>query len=177
MRPLLLLLTTCVALAALPATTGAKGIAGAEICGRDGCHAVDDRFFHAALTDGVPVSAPVAAAPFVTVRVMYTPHAGGAPPADRYTYLPSLGLVRPQGTTQWTRLHPRRRAELARLAAPVPPLPSAQLTGVVQPAPGEATPWWPLAGAAVAALVLLALLGRYATSALKARPRASKSTN
>ena len=173
MRPLLLLLSTCAALAAIPATSAAKGVAGAEICGRDGCHAVDDRFFHAVMTDGVPFTAPVAAAPFVTVHVTYTAHGGAPPPTDRFTYLPSLGLVRPQGGTQWTRLYPVRRAELARIASPVRPVPAAQLTGVVRPAPDEATPWWPIAGAAAAGLVLLVLLGRYATSAVKARPRAS----
>lgn len=101
-------------------------------------------------------------------------------PNDRYTYLPSLGAVRAQGETQWTRLHPARRAELAKIVAPVMPLPAAQLTGVAQPATGasgDGTPWWTIPAVVVATLALLVLVTRYATSALKARPRASKSAN
>lgn len=175
MRPLLPLLTTCAALATIPAPSAAKGIEGAEICGRDGCHAVDERFFHAVMTDGVPFTAPVAAAPFVTVQVNYISHGGAPPPTDRFTYLPSLGLVRPQGATQWTRLYPVRRAELDRIAAPVRPLPAGQLTGVVQPAAAdEATLWWPLAGAAVAGLALLVLLGRIYGSRRRGRVTGSR---
>ena len=175
MRSLLLVLTACVALTILPITAGAKAIAGVEICGADGCHPVDDAAFHAYLADGRPVQAPVAAAPFVTVRVSHAAP-GVAAHTDQFTYLPSRGLVRAQGAPQWTKLYPRRRGEIDAIVAPVKPLPAAQLAGVVQP-PAHAAradaPWWPLAGAAVAALAILALLARYATTALNARPRRS----
>ena len=181
MRPLLPLVIAAAALAALPAAAAGKGIADAHVCGAAGCTTVDPRFFHAVLPEGDPVTTPIAAAPFVTVRVSWR-HGAYArdEQLDRFTYVPSLGVIRPAGKTQWTKLYPVRRAELDKLVAPIETLPAARLTGVVQPAaaaPGgdgdRETAWWPIAGAAAAALALLALLVRYATSALNARPRAS----
>ena len=179
MRPLLPLVIAIAALAALPAAAPAKGIADAQVCGAAGCTTVDPRFFHAVLPEGDPVTAPVTAAPFVTVRVSWL-HGAYArdEQLERFTYVPSLGVIRPAGETQWTKLYPVRRAELDKLVSPVEPLPAARLTGVVQPAAtapdgdGE-TAWWPIAGAAAAGLALLALLVRCATSALNARPRPS----
>jgi hypothetical protein len=70
------------------------------------------------------------------------------------------------------------RALLDHLVAPFAPHPASQLARAAPPpAQDDGTAWWPIAGAAAAALALLALLARYATSALKARPRASKSAN
>ena len=177
MRSLLLALIACAALTILPTTSGAKGIAGVHVCGADGCHAVDDAAFHADLADGRPVQTPVAASPFVTVQVSHDAP-GVAAHTEHFTYLPSLGLVRAQGAMQWIKLYPRRRGEIDGIVAAARPLPAAQLSGVVQPAAQAARadgPWWPRAGAGMAALALLALLARYATSALKARPRASGS--
>lgn len=179
MRPLLPLVIATAALAALPAAAPGKGIADAQVCGAAGCTTVDPRFFHAVLPEGDPVTTSVTAAPFVTVRVSWR-HGAHArdEQLERFTYVPSLGVIRPEGERQWTKLYPVRRAELDELVAPVEPLPGAELTGVVQPATaapdgdGE-TASWPIAGAAAAALGLLALLVRYATSAVKARPRAS----
>ncbi len=110
------------------------------------------------------------------------PAAAGVPlpSPERFTYLPSAGVIRPEGATEWLRLHPNRRARLDALVAAIEPRPAAQLRGgaVVRPAPpGDATPWLPNAGTIAAALALLALIARYATSALNARPRASKSAN
>ncbi|CAN5293480.1 hypothetical protein BH20ACT16_BH20ACT16_09620 [soil metagenome] len=184
MRPIrslvLLLITYLMLAAAVPATSAAKGIAGADVCGADGCHAVDPAFFHAVMTDGAPLGAPVAAAPFVTVQVHHHRIPGQPARTDRFTYLPSLGLVRPQDATRWIRLYPMRRGELDKLVAPIAPLPANELTAVVHPATDTATQstsWLPVLAGAAAALALLALLARYATSALKARPRASKSAN
>ena len=183
MRPLLPLVIAAAALAALPAAAAGKGIVDAHVCGAAGCTTVDPRFFHAVLPEGDPVTTPIAAAPFVTVRVRWR-HGAYArdEQLDRFTYVPSLGVIRPAGETQWTKLYPVRRSELDKLVAPIEPLPAARLTGVVQPAAAAPNSdggpaWWPIAGAAAAALALLALLVRYATSALNARPRASKSAN
>ena len=181
MRPTALLLITCAVLAAAPSTSAAKGIVGVDVCGADGCHAVDEAFFHAPLTDGTPIVAPVTAAPFVTIHVEHHTPPGVPAPNERYTYLPRLGAVRARGETQWTRLYPVRRAELGKIVAPVTPRPAAaQLTGVAQPATsaaGDGAPGWTSPAVVVATLALLVLVARYATSALKARPRASKSAN
>jgi hypothetical protein len=177
MRISLLVLLACCALAALPSTAVAKGISGVDVCGAAGCSAVAPALFHAALVDGKPFGAPVAAAPFVTVEVKYRHHAGGSGAAttiDRFTYLPSLGLVRPQGSGQWIELYPVRRAELDKIVAPVELLPAARLDGVAQPdvrPPDGGTSRWLVGGAAGAALLLLALLGRYALGAVRTRPR------
>lgn len=182
MRPLFLLLAACAALAAAPATSTAKGIVGVDVCGADGCSAVDEASFHAALAVGRPVSAAVPAAPFVTVRVKFADGPRATPRSESFTYVPSLGLVRQDSTASWTKLFPARRSELDKVVAAIRLLPAAELSGAVQPAADAApdddgTPWPPIVGAAAAALALLALLARYATSALKARPRASKSAN
>jgi hypothetical protein len=178
MRTSLLVLLTCSALAAIPSVALAKGITGVEVCGADGCSAVDPAFFHAAMAEGDPFLAPVAAAPFVTVRVKHGEYRGGAPiraHSERFTYVPSLGLVRPQGATQWIELYPVRRRELDKIVAPVRPLPAARLRGVGAPpqaaSPGGGTPWSLIGGACAAALLLLVLLGRYALAAVRARPR------
>ena len=167
-------------LAAAPAASLAKGIAGAEVCGADGCRTVDPAFFHATMIDGHPLGTPVAAAPYVTVQVHHHRIPGQPAQTERFTYLPGLGLVRPQGAPRWIRLHRGRRRELDRLVAPIAPLPASELSGVARPAAQTApdtTSWLPLIAGAAATLALLALLARYATSALKARPRASKSAN
>lgn len=177
MRPILTLLIASATLAALPSAASAKGIVAAEVCGADGCTAVDNRWFHATVSEGDPLTRPVEAAPFVTLQVTFLHHE--ATP-ETLTYLPSQGVIRPEGAPEWIRLYPNRRAQLDALVAPVEPRPAAQLRGaaVVRPAPaGDTAPWLPIAGTITAALVLLALLARYATSALKARPRASKSAN
>jgi hypothetical protein len=75
------------------------------------------------------------------------------------------------------RLSDQDRALLDHAVAPFEPYPAAQLARVAPPAQAGGTAWWTIAGAAAAALALLALVARYATSALKARPRASKSAN
>lgn len=51
------------------------------------------------------------------MRVKHGEYRGGVPNAthtERFTYVPSLGLVRPQGSAQWIELYPARRRELDR---------------------------------------------------------------
>jgi hypothetical protein len=181
MRPLLPILIASAALAALPAPALAKGTAtAAQVCGAHGCNTVDLSSLPA-LVDGVPARPPAAPAPFVTLktRVDYGPDA--APRTVAYDYLPSLGVTRPSGSrddSQWVRISDSDRALLDHAVAPFEPYPASQLDRVSPPAQeDDGTAWWPIAAAAAAALALLGLLARYATSALKARPRASKSTN
>jgi hypothetical protein len=181
MRPLLPILIASAALVALPAPALAKGTAtAAQVCGAQGCNAVDLSSLPA-LVDGVPARRPAAPAPFVTLRttVGYGPDA--APRTIAYDYLPSLGITRPSGSrddSQWVRISDADRALLDHAVAPFEPYAASQLARVAPPAqPDGGTAWWPIAGAAAAALAALALLARYATSALKARPRASKSAN
>ena len=161
----------------------AKGTAtAAQVCGANGCNTVDLSSLPA-LVDGVPAGRPATPAPFLTLRttVEYGPDA--LPRTIAYDYLPSLGITRPSGSrddSQWVRLSGEDRALLDHAIAPFAPYPAAQLARVMPPEPpaqaGD-TAWWPIAGGAAAALALLGLLARDATSALKARPRASKSAN
>ncbi len=182
MRPLLPILIASAALAALPAPALAKGTAtAAQVCGAQGCNTVDLSSVPA-LVDGVPARRPAAPAPFVTLKttVDYGPDA--APRTIAYDYLPSLGITRPSGSrddSQWVRISDADRALLDHAVAPFEPYPASQLARVAPPAQhdGGGSAWWPIAGAAAAALTLLGLIARYATSALKARPRASKSAN
>ena len=181
MRPLLAILIATAALAATVTSPAlAKGTAtAAQVCGADGCNTVDLSSLPA-LVDGVPARPPATPAPFVTLRttVEYGPDA--PPRTVAYDYLPSLGITRPSGSrddSQWVRISDADRALLDHAIAPFEPYPAAQLVRVAPPAPDGGTAWWPIAGGAAAALALLALVARYATSAVKARPRASKSAN
>jgi hypothetical protein len=175
----MLILIATAALIALPSAALAKGVTEAQVCGATGCAPVDDASLHAVMPEGDPTGTPPTAAPFVNVRLTIHDGPHGAPIEDGFTYVPSAGVMRPNGAEQWIRLYPDRRAELNAIVAATTPLPASQLTGVAPPpaAADDGTPWWPLAGAIAAALALLALGGRYATSAVKARPRASKSAN
>jgi hypothetical protein len=184
MRAHLPLLLVAALLAGAPATAIAKGVGDAEICGSDGCRAVGGPDAEALFAPGRSAGPPSAPAPFVTVNMRQ--HEGGSPGVTRtftYDYLPRLGLTHARGDASgsgWTALFPSARAKLDELVRWFHPLPAAQLAGVAHPSPAAddgGPSWWAIAGAALAALAGLALLARYATSALKARPRASKSAN
>ena len=190
MRSLLPVLIAAALVAAFPASAPAKGITSAEICGAAGCQDVDAASHYALFAEGDPTQPPAAAAPFVTVKLTleHGPDAGGA--TDAYDYVPSLGMTRavvPAVNGEWVKLTPTSRAALDEAVRGIEPLPAARLTGIplpVDPADPVApagddggAPWWAIAGAALAGIVALALLARYATSALNARPRASKSAN
>ncbi len=184
MRSLLPVLIAVALVAALPAGAPAKGISSAEICGAAGCRDVDEAQYHALFAEGAPTGPPAAAAPFVRVRftIEHGPDAGGV--TDAYDYVPSLGITRPvvpATNGDWFKLSVTSRMALDDVVRGVAPLSAARLTGIPLPvAPAGAdggAPWWAIAGAALAGLVALALLARYATSSLNARPRASKSAN
>jgi hypothetical protein len=178
MRPLLPVLLAIAALAAIPACALAKGApSAAQVCGADGCDTVDVSSLPA-LAGGVPARPPAQRAPFFTLRTTIDRGDAGVVRVD---YLPSLGLTHPSGARhdrQWVEVSPNDRAMLDHVVAPFEPYPAARLALGTRPAhDADATPWLAIAVAAAAALTLLALLARYATSALKARPRASKSAN
>jgi hypothetical protein len=184
MRPLLAILIATAALAAtVTSPAPAKGTAtAAQVCGADGCNTADLSSLPA-LVDGVSARPPATPAPFVTLRttVEYGPDA--PPQTIAYDYLPRLGITRPSGShdaSQWVRISDQDQAMLDHAIAPFEPYAAAQLARVAPPAPPAqdgGTAWWPIAGGAAAALALLALVARYATSAVKARPRTSKSAN
>lgn len=183
MRSLLPVLIAAALVAAFPASAPAKGITSAEICGAAGCQDVDEAQYYALYAEGDPTQPPAAAAPFVTVKFTQQ-HGPDYEATDAYDYVPSLGVTRPVVPAvngDWVKLTPTSRAALDEAVRGVAPLPAARLTGIPLPvAPavdGGGPSWWALTGAALASLVLLALLARYATSALNARPRASKSAN
>jgi hypothetical protein len=188
MRAPLFLPTAVAALALLPGAAHAKGLVGAQVCGAGGCSSVDRGALRAMLPDADHADGPTTGAPFVTVRLTMREGRNGPLHRERYTYVPSRGLLRFDGAPGWMQVRPGPRAELDRLVAAVTPLPASKLEGIepapppaiqppAAPQPDGGTPWWALAGAGGAALGLLALLARYATRSLNARPRASKSVN
>jgi hypothetical protein len=175
------------ALAAVPSLATAKGVREAEVCGATGCRDVDDGNLFAFLPDGSSARPPSAGAPFVTVTVTME-HDRSEGGGFEYDYLPSLGLTRTHDLStygEWVKLSPRSRAALDGAIAGTKLRPAAQLGELPEPAPAPAhapatdggPPSWAISGAALAAIALLALAARYATSALKARPRPSKEAN
>jgi hypothetical protein len=184
MRPLLLTLITVATLAAAPSSALSKGAIAAQVCGADGCTDVPRDELGGLLAQGHPTQPPRAAAPFAEIRLTVIAGPHGKTDRVAFDYLPSLGVTRAHdGAAGWVKLQPawrtalnealgatelRSASELARLAG-LPNPNSNHDTGS-----GSSLPWWAITGAALA---LLALLTRYATSALKARPRASKSAN
>jgi hypothetical protein len=164
MRPLLAILIATAALAATVTSPAlAKGTAtAAQVCGADGCNAVDLSSLPA-LVDGVSARPPATPAPFVTLRttVEYGPDA--TPRTVAYDYLPSLGITRPSGSRDdslWVRISDEDRALLDHAVAPFEPYPASQLARVAPPAQDGGTAWWPIAGGTAAALALLALVAR-----------------
>lgn len=175
MRPLLLTLLAVAALAAAPSSALAKGATAAQACGADGCTDVPRDTLGGTLAEGDPTDPPPAAAPFVEMRVtvMTGPH--GERDRFAFDYLPSLGVTRPHdGDAGWIKLYPDSRTALTRAVGATQLRPAselAQIAGLPSPDEGGDLQWWAIAGAALA---LLALSARYATSASRARPRASK---
>jgi hypothetical protein len=181
MRPHLPILLALAALAAAPVPALAKGAPdAAQVCGTNGCSTVDVSSLPA-LVDGVTTRPPAHPAPFVTLRTTIDRGPDAGPLALRIDYFPSLGITRPSGSrdaSQWVRLSDNDRARLDHVVAPFEPYPAARLAlGTRSGHDADSMPWLAIAGVSAAALALLALLARYATSALKARPRASKSAN
>lgn len=189
MRRLLLLtaLIATAALAAAPSPATAKGVRDAEVCGAAGCREADRDAYFAFLPDARESDPPTAAAPFVTVTVTME-HDRSETGSFTYDYVPSLGMMRTDDMStygEWMTLTHAARVTLDDVIAGTKLKPAVQLgelppPSATTPTPSPAadgTPWWAIAGAGVAILALLALLARYATSALKARPRASKSVN
>ncbi|MEA2184046.1 MAG: hypothetical protein QOF69_3231 [Solirubrobacteraceae bacterium] len=186
MRPLLLTLITVAALAAAPSSALSKGAIGAQVCGADGCTDVPRDEPGGMLAQGHPTQPPQAAAPFAEIRLTVIAGPHGKTDRVAFDYLPSLGVTRTHdGAAGWVKLQPawrtalnealgatklRSASELARLAG----LPNPNPNSNHDTGSRSSLPWWAITGAALA---LLALLTRYSTSALKARPRASKSAN
>lgn len=176
MRPLRQLVPALAAAALLAAapSTLAKGMVRGEVCEANGCTKISQRTAVAFLTGGsFSAPAPQAGARVVTVTVTM-----GGPQVDEQhrrtlDYAPSLGVVREHvrghGTrTPWTQLDERSRAIAEAAVTPAKPAP-ARASVARRDDGGGAPAWWLLAAGAA----LLVVLARYATSALKARPRAS----
>jgi hypothetical protein len=179
MRPLLAVLLSAGALALAPATGLAKGVGQAEVCGSAGCQAVTGNDSGALMAAGSSAGPPSGPAPFYTINIR-VPDGPDVVRRFTYDYLPSRGLTHARSQAAgnaWVKLFPRFRAALDDVVRGIEPRPASELLGVPSPASDDGPSWWALAGAALATLVLLALLARYATSVLKARPRASKSAN
>lgn len=179
MRPHLAVLLTASALAIAPATGLAKGIGEAEVCGSAGCQAVTGNDSEALMAAGSSAGPPSGPAPFYTINIR-VPDGPDVVRRMTYDYLPNHGLTHARSQASgnaWVKLFPSARAALDTVVLGIEPRAASELRGVPSPAPDDGPSWWALTGAALATLVLLALLARYATSARKARPRASKSAN
>jgi hypothetical protein len=178
MRRLLPVLIAAAALAAGPSSALAKGATAAQVCGADGCTDVQRDKLAGLLAEGDPTEPPQTATPFVEIRLTVIAGPNGKTDRRAFDYLPSLGVTRSHDErAAWVKLYPVWRASLNEAVGATELRPAselAQIAGLPRRDGDSGPPWWAIAGAALA---LLALLARYKTSDLKARPRASKSAN
>ena len=169
MRPLPLVLIIAATLAAAPSTALAKGIGNAEVCGAAGCQSLTEADASALMAEGNPSDPPSVAAPFFTLRM--TMREDGPRPREHeigFDYLPGLGLTHPHGAAsgeEWVKVYPPSRQALDAAVRGIAARPASQLAGIAQPQEQRdgGPAWWPLTGAALAALALLALLARRLT--------------
>jgi hypothetical protein len=118
-----LVIASLLASLALVSPASAKEIAGATICGADGCRSAGDgAVLHRLMPEGQPAVAP-AAAPFLRVAMRYA-HDDEAVTV-RSVLVPSAGLLGSEGG--WVRLGPRARAAFRRLADGLEALPPTRL--------------------------------------------------
>jgi hypothetical protein len=159
-RTLVLAAVAALALAAAPAAV-AKEIKEAQVCGADGCTAVDDSGDREMLVNGGPPRTPPAAAPFYNLRIVVDTGGGHTERFD-VAAVPERRALRGMDGT-WMEMPPEMATVVAKLAEGHRPLPAAGLIGAApapEPRPAAAdtgSPLWPegllialvLAGAAV----------------------------
>jgi hypothetical protein len=144
------------ALAVCPAAV-AKEIKAAQVCGADGCTAVDDGTDREALVNGGPPRTPPTAAPFYKLRIEIDT-GGGHTERFHVAAVPDRLAARGEDGT-WMGMPAEQAAVLARLTRSHRAFPAADLVGAA-PAPAPApkhdagSPLWP-----EGVLIALALAG------------------
>jgi len=131
-----LLLVLAIALLALPASAGAKGLVSLSVCGTNGCHTTRDKSQLERTMNAIPQADPGRAGPFYKMRL------GIGEPGQRGTlghveseWIPSLGLIR--GTdgplAGYTLPQPATARLLHRMSAGLHAFPAAKLRRVGDP--------------------------------------------
>ena len=146
-RMLILAAVAALALAAAPAAT-AKEVTKAEVCGADGCVAVDDEDGRAALLGAGSSRTPPTAAPYYEVRLRMA-H-GDEAATFRVAALPGQRAFRAYDGA-WYEMEPEMAALLAKVTAGEQPLAAAGLIGAAEPpapapkpqAADAGSPLWP----------------------------------
>ena len=134
MRRLLAVLIPAVLLLGVPASAPAKGIASAQACGADGCHAIakaDRRL----LEGGPQAEPPAAREPFVRLRIRI-----GAPDHPEpmiLLFLPRSELLLGDDGVTW--MHPASLSPLRAIARHMTPYPAGALPASAPLAAGPAS--------------------------------------
>jgi len=128
--------TALVALLVLAPATPAKEITRAEVCGADGCTAVDDEGDRALLVNGGPPRTPPAAAPFYLARLEVD--TGGSHVERLYVAaVPDRRALRGADGT-WMEMPEDLTAVIERYARGHRPRPAGRLAGAAPAAPPPA---------------------------------------
>ena len=167
-RTLVLAAVAALALAAAPAAV-AKEIKEAQVCGADGCTAVDDSGDREVLVNGGPPRTPPTAAPFYNLRIVVDTGGGHTERFD-VAAVPERRALRGMDGT-WMEMPPEQATVITKLTEGHRPLPASGLIGAApapepRPAPADGgSPLWPegvliaLALAGVGVLVVRAARG------------------
>jgi hypothetical protein len=140
MRPLVIVVSSLVGLTLLASTASAKELAGASVCGADGCRSARDAQLRGLEPEGDAEVAPTPA-PFLRVTLRFRGEEDEIVTV-RSLLIPSTGAFGGEGG--WLRLRPASLEALQRVGEGLEPLPAAQLSDAVQELGGapleEATP-------------------------------------
>jgi hypothetical protein len=142
MRPLVIVLSSLVGLTLLASSASAKELAGATVCGVDGCRSASAAQLRGLEPEGDAEAAP-RPAPFLRVTLRFRGEEDEVVTA-RSLLIPSTGVM--GGEAGWLRLWPDSLAKLQRLGEGLEPWPASQLSPAVEklggapletPAPAE----------------------------------------
>ena len=166
---------TIALLVLIPAAADAKGVERGEVCGTTRCTDIGGPAVYGVVAGGLPADPP-RAQPFVEVHVTFR---GDAPPGEpvphdrlSFRYLPGAELLRDEEGL-WRAPADAAAAQLLRdTAADLPAFPAAKLLELAPelepprppepaqaPASAGAVPWAEIAGGALVALAVAALVG------------------
>jgi hypothetical protein len=154
----MLVLAAVVAFAIAPAAA-AKEVEQAQVCGPDGCAAVDDSRSREILLDGGPPRTPPAAAPYYDVRL--TMVGGDEEFTTSFAAVPARHAMRADDGT-WMEMPAEMSALVTNVAAGREPYPADELAGWAAPEPAQPaaggssdSPLWP-EGVVIALLAIAA---------------------
>ena len=134
MKRLLFVLT--IALLALPASAGAKGLISLSVCGTNGCHTTRDRSQLELAMNAIPQAEPDRLGPFFKMRLgIGEPGQKGTLGHVESQWIPSLGLIRGQDgpLAGYTLPQPGTAHLLRRMSAGLHAFPAAKLHRIGDP--------------------------------------------